>query len=107
MLSGHVHNYQRFTGSLAETQLPFIIAGAGGYNAKLHTVAKVFHTSKLPITMTGSGGVLESFCDSNHGYLLVRMTQKSVQCDYFAVPDPGAVPKGALKPFDSVTVAVP
>jgi len=36
-----------------------------------------------------------------------RVTQKSVQCDYFAVPDPGAVPKGALKPFDSVTVAVP
>src|SRR5712692_593542 len=104
--SGHVHYYQRFTGSLAGKQLPFIVAGAGGYNAKLHTLAQVFHTSKLPISMTGSGGVLESFCDSNHGYLLVRAAQKSVQCDYFAVPDPGAAPKAALKPFDSVTVAV-
>ncbi len=106
VLSGHVHNYQRFTGILAGKELPFIVAGAGGYNAKLHTLSNVFHTTKLPAKMTGSAGVLESFCDSQHGYLLVSVTRQSIQCDYMAVPDPGATAKKVTKPFDSVKVAV-
>ena len=56
--------------------------------------------------MTGSGGVLESFCDSQHGYLLVNVTRKAIQCDYFAVPDPGTRANGTLKPFDTVTVPI-
>jgi acid phosphatase type 7 len=106
VLSGHVHNYQRFTGTLAGKNLPCIIAGAGGYNARLHTLAKAFHSATLPITMTGSGGVLENFSDSAHGYLKIQVTAKSIQCDYIAVPAPGATAKLPLKPFDSLTIAI-
>lgn len=107
VFTGHVHNYQRFTGTLAGKQLPFIVAGAGGYNAQLHVLARVFHNTKLPIKMTGSDAVLESLCDSKHGYLRIQVTKQTIRCDYFAVPDPGTPAGGSLKAFDSVTVAIP
>lgn len=106
VLSGHVHNYQRFSGTLGGKQIPFIIAGAGGYNARLHTLSKVFHSSKLPITMTGSQGVLENFNDADHGYLRLLVTKKNIKCDYIAVPAPGTTAKLPLKPFDTITIAI-
>jgi len=106
VLSGHVHDYQRFTGTLAGTSVPCIIAGAGGYNAKLHTLSKIFHNTKLPIAMKGSGGVLEQFNDSAHGYLRLQVTKQSILCEYFAVPEPGVSAKLPLKAFDSVTIPI-
>ncbi|HEY2462221.1 MAG TPA: metallophosphoesterase [Candidatus Acidoferrum sp.] len=106
ILSGHVHNYQRFTGTLAGQDVPCIIAGAGGYNARLHTLSKAFHAAKLPITMTGSEGVLENFNDSAHGYLRLKITAKTILCEYMAVPAPGAAAKLPLKPFESFSIAI-
>jgi 3',5'-cyclic AMP phosphodiesterase CpdA len=31
VFSGHVHNYQRFTRTIGDSQIPFLVAGAGGY----------------------------------------------------------------------------
>ena len=96
ILTGHVHNYQRFTGYLNGKPLPMIVAGAGGYNARLHVLSKVFHNAKLPVAMVGSDGELESFCDNQHGYLRITVTKKSILCEYVAVPDPSAPKKGPL-----------
>jgi hypothetical protein len=104
ILGGHVHNYQRFTGTLNGHEVPMIVAGAGGYNAQLHVLAKVFHNTKLPITMVGSDGVLENFCDNQHGYLRITVEKKSILCEYIAVPDPSVPKHGPLKAFDSVTI---
>lgn len=101
VLGGHVHDYQRFTGQLAGKDVTMIIAGAGGYNAKLHTLHKAFHTAKLPVTLGNGGGILENFNDSQHGYLRITVTKKSIVCDYVAVPAPGAKVKGPLKAFES------
>lgn len=107
VLSGHVHNYQRFTGVLNGKNVPMIVAGAGGYNKQLHTLAKVFHNSKLPITMTGSTGQLENFNDSQHGYLRITVTKKSMLCEYVAVPDTAAPKPGPLTPFDTLMIKTP
>jgi hypothetical protein len=107
VLSGHVHNYQRFTGVLNSKNVPVIVAGAGGYNKQLHTLAKIFHNSKLPIRMTGSTGQLESFCDNLHGYLRITVTKKNIQCEYVAVPDTSTPKPGSLKAFDSLTIHTP
>jgi hypothetical protein len=107
VLSGHVHNYQRFTGVLNGKNVPMIVAGAGGYNKQLHTLANIFHTSKLPISMKGSTGQLENFNDSQHGYLRITVQKKSIVCEYFAVPEPGATAKAALKAFDTFAIATP
>ena len=106
VLSGHVHDYQRFTGTLADQNVQCIVAGAGGYNLKLHTLSKIFHNTKLPIAMTGSGGILENFNDAQHGYLRLQITKKTILCEYFAVPEPGVTAKLPLKHFDSVTINI-
>jgi acid phosphatase type 7 len=105
VLTGHVHNYQRFTGTLAGKAVPFIVAGAGGYNPSLHTLSKAFHQAKLPIAMAGSDGTLESFCDSQHGYLRITVTKGKMVVEYFAVPDPSAPASKALSAFDTIQIA--
>lgn len=106
VLSGHVHDYQRFTGTLADQNVQCIVAGAGGYNLKLHLLSKIFHNTKLPIAMKGSGAILEKFNDAQHGYLRLQITKKTILCEYFAVPEPGVTAKLPLKHFDSVTITI-
>jgi hypothetical protein len=104
VLGGHVHDYQRFTGQLQSKDVRMIIAGAGGYNAKLHTLHAAFHKAKLPVTLGTAGGILENFNDSQHGYLRVTVSKKSIVCEYVAVPDPSKPTKGPLKAFDTLTI---
>jgi len=109
-LTGHVHNYQRFSAPLHDKEhVPFIVAGAGGYNKRLHTLSKAFHdaqeNNRLPLQMSGDPAQLDNFKDDQHGYLRVTVTDEHLTLDYVAVPDPSANPKDAyLPPFDSVTV---
>jgi hypothetical protein len=109
VLGGHVHNYQRFSAPLGNRTVPFVIAGAGGYNQKLHQLAAVFHNTPLPIQMNQGEGTLENFCDTNHGYLRLECTTKGIHGDYFAVPDtdPNQRPLPAVNRFDSFDVAMP
>ena len=106
VLTGHVHNYQRFTGTVAGKSVPCIVAGAGGYNLRLHTLSKSFHTAKLPIEMAGSDGRLENFCDSQHGYLRITITKGQILVEYFAVPDASTPATKPLKPFDTLKIAL-
>jgi len=83
-----VHNYQRFSAPLYNKKnVPFIVAGAGGYNKRLHVLGRVFHEAKLPIQIRGEPEYLEKFNDSQHGYLRITV-EKKITLDYVAVPDP-------------------
>jgi acid phosphatase type 7 len=110
VLTGHVHDYQRFSAPLYDKKnVPFIVAGAGGYNKRLHVLGKVFHQAQtdkaLPIQIGQEPELLESFNDSQHGYLRVTVTKQEITLDYVAVPDPSENAKDAiLKPYDSVEV---
>ena len=110
VLTGHVHNYQRFAAPLHDKEhVPFIVAGAGGYNKRLHTLSKGFHdaqqNNRLPLQMSGDPSLLENFNDAQHGYLRITVTEKDMTLDYVAVPDPSSNPRDAyLQPFDSVKV---
>jgi hypothetical protein len=87
ILAGHVHNYQRFTGTLNARSVPCIVAGAGGYNRRLHHLDQQIHNAQLPLDMAGSDGTLVSFCDTLHGYLRLTVTADKIHGDYIAVPD--------------------
>ncbi len=110
VLTGHVHDYQRFSAPLHNKEnVPFIVAGAGGYNKRLHVLGKVFHdakqANKLPIQIEGEPEKLENFNDSDHGYLRVIVTKKKIVLEYVAVPDPSTNPADQyLKAYDSVEV---
>ena len=108
VLTGHVHNYQRFAAPLLDkTEVPFIVAGAGGYNRRLHLLSKRFKSAELPLQIGGEPELLEKFNDYEHGYLRVTVDSSKITLDYVAVPDPTQTAKAAtvLAPFDSVTVA--
>ncbi len=56
------------------------------------------------MTLGNGGGTLENFNDSQHGYLRITVTKKSIVVEYVAVPDPSKPAKGPLKAFDTLTI---
>jgi acid phosphatase type 7 len=108
ILTGHVHDYQRFVGNINGTPVITIVAGAGGYNQKLHTLdRKLFDPAGVPYQIEGGKETLESFNDFQHGYLLIDVTPNSILGSYIAVDDPQpgqAVPTKPAKPYDTFKV---
>ncbi len=81
-----MHNYQRFSAPLLDKKdVPFIVAGAGGYKKKLHILGRDFHAAldakKIPIQIQGEPELLQNFNDWQHGYLRVAVTPKKVKLD--------------------------
>src|SRR6516165_8326661 len=113
VLTGHVHNYQRFSAPLLDKKnVPFIVAGAGGYKKKLHVLSRNFHDAldkkKLPVQIEDQPELLVNFNDWQHGYLRVAVTPNKIRLEYVAVPDPSQHPKDqVLKPYDTVEVSGP
>jgi len=105
VFAGHVHNYQRFTRATGGRQIPYIVAGAGGY-WNLHYVAKQPDGSplKLPYALPGGDTTLESYCDSRHGFLRLTVTPQYVRGDYFAVSRPHEAWRAPAKQIDSFTL---
>jgi predicted phosphodiesterase len=87
VLSGHVHNYQRFTRTINGQDVPFIVAGAGGF-WKPSSMQKDAQGNPLPAPyqFADLGVTLERFCDDHFGYLLVEVTPQTLKGQYFAVP---------------------
>jgi hypothetical protein len=81
ILSGHVHNYQRFTnvvqGPKGPLQIPCVVAGAGGYTrlGKLQKVGGVF--PKAPLDL-GSGLRLEQYDQDNFGFLRLEISKTQI-----------------------------
>jgi 3',5'-cyclic AMP phosphodiesterase CpdA len=88
VLTGHVHNYQRFTRRMdGSWDLPYVVAGAGGY-WNLHTMQKQPNGSPLqvPAAMPEPNVTLENYCANMHGYLLIHVMADSIGGEYYAVP---------------------
>jgi acid phosphatase type 7 len=89
ILAAHVHNYQRFTRRLDHGELPYIVAGAGGY-WHLHYMAKDDQGQplKLPWQTPDADVRLDAYCEDRHGYLRVTATRTSLKGEYVTVPRP-------------------
>ena len=92
IFAGHVHNYQRLTEVLSdETQVPYIVAGAGGYH-NLHHVKKVDGQAMVtPVIFESTDGdpvTLERYSDDHHGFLRLEVTDTLVTGRYYTVPRP-------------------
>jgi hypothetical protein len=87
VFTGHVHNYQRFTRSLNGRDIPFIVAGAGGY-WNLHYMVKGPDGGKLqvPYQLPELDTTLESYCDDHHGYMKLEITPQALKGEYYTVP---------------------
>jgi Calcineurin-like phosphoesterase len=107
-LSGHAHNYQRFTRTRRTdgTQIPYIVCGNGG-----HAIAKLAKHGEPALrvpqilqaeSQSADQVVLENYDDSNFGYLRIAVTQTQLRIEYHCASD-GA---GTKAPNDYVTVGL-
>lgn len=89
ILSGHVHNYQRFTnlvqGTKGSLQIPCIVAGAGGYTnlGTLHTVNG--KPPKVPLKLP-NGLSLEQYDQTNFGFLRLEISKTQILGTYSSAP---------------------
>lgn len=84
VVSGHVHNYQRFTRKLDKYYIPYIVIGNGGHY-KLHRMQSHQGAGiKTPYRL-GHNVTLEKYFDDNYGFLRVRATRKKIMAKLYAV----------------------
>jgi hypothetical protein len=103
VLSGHAHNYQRFTRHHGKTQIPYIICGNGGHAlAKLTRKGASALRTPSPLEVTGHADkvTLENYDDEDYGYLRIIASATQLRIEYHPASD-GA---GAKTPDDIVTV---
>jgi hypothetical protein len=103
-LSGHAHNYQRFTRTKDGRQTPFVVAGNGGH-ALVPLTRKGTPALRTPVIepllSNGSDQVtFENYDDQEYGYLRVLANAHQLRIEYHPASD-GA---RAKTPDDSVTV---
>ena len=82
VLSGHAHNYQRFTRTINGQEIPFIIAGSGGHNASPIRVGKGNATIRTPVKVDDH--VFERYF-KDYGYLRIVVTQNLMKIEFHDV----------------------
>jgi Calcineurin-like phosphoesterase len=103
VLSGHVHNYQRFTREVKGRKIPYVVAGAGGYAndaRSMHKIQKELVGVKLPYQTTHSDVQFEKYEEEQSGFLRITASAGEIQFEYFRVPFGG---EAEQKPFDTFT----
>jgi hypothetical protein len=105
VLSGHVHNYQRFTRTRGDgTQIPYVVCGNGGHNLVPLTRAGAPALRTPQIVQAAGAGtdqlVFENYDARDYGYLRIVATAAQLRIEYH----PAADASGAKTPDDAVTV---
>jgi len=109
VLSGHVHNYQRFERKLGEKKVPYVVAGAGGYinsPKSIHKIEKGEDGNKLPDNFQTTHEDLKfaKYNDKEPGFLRITVdnNKRQLTSEYFLVPFDSN--SGDPEHFDSVIV---
>jgi len=110
VLSGHVHNYQRFTLDTKDNdgnaiQIPYVVAGAGGYTnlGKLQKIGGKYPTA--PLTLK-NGLTLEQYDQTNFGFLHLEIDNQTIVGSYYSAPyQVGTVPPATLVETFSIDIA--
>jgi hypothetical protein len=98
-LSGHAHNYQRFTRTINNFEIPYFVCGNGGHGlsplrAKGKSIRVPYQVSKQV--------TFENYNDKDYGYLRVVVSAQQIRIEFHAAT-PGPATKA---PVDVVTVDI-
>lgn len=92
-LSGHAHNYQRFTRTRNAdgTQIPYLVCGNGGHGL-VKLAAQGAPAIRAPQILQAASAttdqvVLENYDDSNYGYLRIVVTATQLRIEYHSASD--------------------
>jgi hypothetical protein len=104
ILSGHAHNYQRFTRYLDNRETPFVVAGNGGHALQRLTghgsPALRTPAEQTPLSNGQDKVLFENYDDTEYGYLRLIVNSSQLRIEYHPASDGDA----AKTPDDSVTV---
>ena len=103
MLSGHSHNYQRYTRTLGSRQIPFMVIGNGGHGLTAMGTAAIRTPQEMPVFEQPERKdqvVFASYDDKNYGYTRIVVTTTQLHIEYHPASDGGTV----KTPDDTVTV---
>jgi len=104
VLSGHTHNYQRFTRYLAGRETPFVVAGNGAHAHAAMTKkgAPALRTPNQedPLSNGNDKIIFENYDDKEFGYTRILVNDKQLRIEYHPASDG----QGVKTPDDSVTV---
>ncbi|TMK38788.1 MAG: hypothetical protein E6G56_13420 [Actinobacteria bacterium] len=89
VLSGHVHDYQRFTRAIGDKQVPYIVSGNGGYH-NLHKLA----SDASPGDKLADGVTFEYGDASQYGFLKLTVAGGKISGEYIGAK-PGTMPDGS------------
>jgi calcineurin-like phosphoesterase family protein len=95
VLSGHAHNYQRYTRTVNSYQIPFVVAGCGGHSPLTTMRSTVRTPYKIDSTLT-----LESYDDMHYGYLRIVVNATTMSIEFHPASDAGTT----KTPDDVVTI---
>lgn len=102
-LSGHAHDYHRFTRTRKDgTQIPYVICGNGGHALARLDKHTVLRTPQIIQKSHGETDqvVFENYDDQDYGYLRVVVNTSQLRIEYHPASDGAA----AKTPDDFVTV---
>jgi Calcineurin-like phosphoesterase len=89
ILSGHAHLYERYTRVVGGNQIPFVVAGCGGYyDLSGFKKGSSGRKPSTPVSGTDADGnklTLECFNDSSFGYLLLTVSSAQLRCKFIGV----------------------
>lgn len=80
VLSGHAHNYQRFTRTVGAMQIPYIVAGNGGHNISRlgsRRDGPIRTPSQVTKTLT-----FENYDDHSYGYLRITVNASLLRVEF-------------------------
>jgi hypothetical protein len=107
VLSGHAHNYQRYTRTLGKRQIPYVVCGNGGHPPLMRL--SVNTTLRTPIPMPGfqqpergDSVSLDNYDFKSFGYLRLIVDTRQLRIEYHPEGD-GVTTK---TPDDFVTVSL-
>ncbi|WP_263354365.1 metallophosphoesterase family protein [Acidicapsa acidisoli] len=95
VLSGHSHNYQRYTRTVNGYQIPYIVAGCGGHSPLSKMRATIRTPFQIDSTLT-----LESYDDTDYGYLRIVVNAQTMTIEFHPESDGGTT----KTPDDDVTI---
>ena len=95
VFSGHSHNYQRYTRTVNGLSISYLVAGCGGHSP----LSKMSGTYRTPYTID-STLTLESYDDTDFGYLRVVVTATTMTIEFHPQHDGGTT----KTPDDTVTI---
>jgi hypothetical protein len=88
VFGAHAHNYQRFTRRMDGREVPYVVAGSGGFHERHRLGAGLPRT---PVSFPGLSDVtLDAHASFAHGFMTVTVTRSGADVVYQTVSDAGA-----------------